>query len=82
MTHETRKENRMIGVFGQREPELVAIKILDEYWDRPYEAFTFEPADSWERDGLEALVAGGWLIDLTGGRYDATRRFWERVHGR
>jgi hypothetical protein len=71
-------KSRMIGVFGSREPELAAIRILDEQWERPFariDPAIFKDAD--EREGFARLKAWGWIE-----RGIPLRQFWSRVHGR
>jgi hypothetical protein len=71
--------DRMIGLFGWREMELAAIKILDTKWREPFtrvDESIFVDGD--ERDGWEELKKAGW-IDRNGVPSPA---FWRRVHGR
>ena len=83
MTTKREKEikdcSRMINVFGQREMEIAAIKILDLYWQRPFSLIDpriFE-GDDLAIEGYRCLVEYKWIVDRT-----PTRGFWERVHGR
>lgn len=70
--------NRMIGVFGHRELELAAIRILDEQWRKPTEPI--DPAiftDDDEREGFADLQRWGWIDGMV-----PTPQFWRRVHER
>jgi len=74
-------ENRMINVFGQREMELAAIKILDTYWETPFRPIDESIfTDDLEKAGLFYLRVNGWLVGVNG--VVLTRNFWLRVHGR
>lgn len=69
----------MVGVFGWREPELAAIKILDACWEHPRtpvnpKIFT----DAEEIEGFRFLVENEWI----GRDMIPTHGFWLRVHGR
>lgn len=69
---------RMINVFGQREMELAAIKILDNYWSNPYSnidesIFT----DDLEKEGFRELRNYKWMDGMS-----MSEEFWKRVHGR
>jgi hypothetical protein len=76
---ETTRPRRMIGVFGWREMEMAAIRILDARWTMPWEpidAAIFKTDD--EREGFAGLMRNGWIAsDRT-----PTSAFWSRVHGR
>jgi hypothetical protein len=68
----------MIGVFGQREMEMAAIKILDTYWSSPYD--TVDPrifVDDIEIVGFSELRRNGWMDGTS-----MSKDFWQRVHGR
>lgn len=69
---------RMINVFGHREMEVAAIKILDHYWSTPY--VNVDPAiftDALEKTGFEELREHGWMDGMS-----MSEAFWKRVHGR
>lgn len=69
---------RMIGVFGWRESELAALRILDSQWETPFARVDVTSLTSDERLGYDQLRSLGW-IDASG---SPTRSFWLRVHGR
>lgn len=75
------RSSLMIGVFGQREMELAAVKIVHHRWSAPLEPF--DPVilrldDGYEKDGLKDLVAHGWLTEA-GGKVRPTPNFWQRI---
>jgi len=78
------EHTRMMGVFGKREPELAAIRILDARWRWPRHRFTLVELgqlDELELQGFIALVGSRWILK-NGSYYVASVKFWERVHGR
>lgn len=69
---------RMIKVFGKREMELAAIKILDNYWSKPYTPI--DPnifSSEYEKAGFYFLRQNGWMDGTS-----MSESFWKRVHGR
>lgn len=67
----------MIGVFGQREMELAAIRIVDERRSRDWRVAESIFRDDIERAGYWYLCAYGWVDNGI-----PTPAFWERVQGK
>lgn len=68
---------RMIGVFGKRELEMAATRILDDQWQRPYQRVDTATFNAEEQRGFALLSEWGWIVDGI-----PTPAFWGRVHGR
>lgn len=73
-----RRDVRMVNVFGHREQEIAAIRILDQQWERPFQPVSISGWSADELDGLQELKENGWIHNDG----SPTRAFWERVHGR
>lgn len=69
--------SRMIGVFGKREPELAAIKIVDHYGNclmQPVDPAIFK--SDYEKHGYRLLCQWGLVVDGV-----PQPEFWLRVKG-
>lgn len=80
------RADRLIGVFGKREMELAAIRIIDRGVDRTVSKADFEfecgNADVMTREGFRMLVDQGWLVPIRDGictTFKATPEFKARI---
>lgn len=75
--------DRLLGVFGKREAETVAAKIIDRVWPQPYRPFKLSDLklddDELHEGWGEVLIRYDWIVAVNGSRFMATRRFWNRI---
>lgn len=85
MTTTKKGEYRLIGVFGRRDLELAACRVMDAGWRTPLTPFVVWNLDETEQRGLMYLESGAWLeIQSARGQkpviVQCKPQFWERIH--
>ena len=77
--------DRLIGVFGKREPELAAIKIIDAGITLGWIPIARLNLSEYETDGVSMLIYSG-LVDVRGRgpntEIKPTGAFWTKVKGK